>query len=54
MAQFQNVISSGSIKLSTVENTASAGNVWFDEVTQRAKYSYYDGVGIQQSNLGER
>jgi len=54
MAQLQDTILSGSLKLPTVENTASAGNVWFDEVAQKAKYSYYDGVEIQQSNLGER
>src|SRR6056300_1671553 len=44
MAQLQDVILSGSIKLPTVENTASAGNVWFDETAQRAKYSWYGGV----------
>jgi len=53
MAQFINVTNSGLLKLPTTANTSTAGNVWFDTVAQRVKYSYNASGTILSRNLGE-
>ena len=44
MAQLKDVINNGLLKLPTSPNTLSVGNVWFDEVEQKAKYSWCGGA----------
>ena len=45
MAQFINpTISNGTLRLPTTPNTSSAGYIWFDTTTQRAKYSWCGSI----------
>ena len=51
MAQLKDVINSGLLKLPTTANTSSAGYIWFDEATQRAKYSWCGGTWTTGGSL---
>ena len=44
MARLIDVVNQGILKLPTTENTSSVGNVWFNTVTQRTKYSWCGSI----------